>query len=524
MQRVKAIAKALLIGLGALCLATAGNADAGKVVRVAQGQLNGISGRNADSWLGIPYAEPPLGSLRWRPPVPAPSWSGVRPAKALPKSCMQLSAPKEGVDPFTPEYMIQGPMSEDCLYLNIWAPKDARGKRLPVYFWIHGGGLFSGSSDVPIYDGANLAADGEIVVVSLNYRLGPFGFLAHPELSKEAGTSGNYGLMDMVAALQWVKANIAEFGGDPEQVTIGGQSGGSMAVHDLIGAPSARGLFARAIAESGSSVTPRAEERASAEAYGEALVRNSGASNIAELRALPAEDVLKAAGRHRFGAIVDGRFLPREPIASEFEAGSFNDTPILTGYNLDEGSAFDRQYGSWDTAAIDKSLAAFGEVADQARRLYVLPGQSPAEIGKALSSDRAMATLGVWARKRFEQSSQPIYVYQYRHVTPGPKSAKYGAFHTAEVPYIFRNLIGQGRNFTEEDKHVSDTVSRYVVNFIKTGNPNGSDLAYWPPFDSRQSIAQIDKSVVVSRILDQEKQTVFDRAFAFGSSTMYHLP
>jgi para-nitrobenzyl esterase len=512
-----AIAVAGLFGLAA------GQARAA-TVRVAQGQLTSLSLKNAEAWLGVPYAEPPVGDLRWRAPLPARSWAGERKADKAPASCMQVRNPDAGRDPWTPEYMIPvgGPMSEDCLYLNVWTPKNAAGRRLPVYVFIHGGGNVEGSATVPVYDGANLAANGDIVVVDINYRLGVFGYLVHPDLTKEAGTSGNYGLLDEVAALQWVKANIEAVGGDPNNVTIGGQSAGAGSVLSLIGAPVAKPLFNRAIAESGPGVGARGGSFAQASEGGAAYMKAAGAKSIADLRRMPADQVLKTSidSGARFGPVIDGRLLPREPNTAQISGGDFNDTPILAGFNFDEASGFDTSYGAWSQAQINGFIADFGAVADRARAIYMPGGQGDLQaVGKQMARDRGMATTFAWASRRQVHSGSPIFLYQYVHGEPGPKNARYGSFHTNEVPYVFQNLNAPGRTFTAEDQQVSKMISGYWVNFIKTGNPNGPGLPNWPAFSvSNPQAMHIDATPVAGPILPPEKRELYEARYALGGS------
>lgn len=497
-------------------------------VEVAQGKLSGVTLRNADAYFGIPYAEPPMGELRWRAPLPAKSWAGERKADKPPASCVQALNPPEGRAPWTTEYIIPvgGPVSEDCLYLNVWTPRNAVGKRLPVFVWIHGGALVEGSSTVPIYDGANLAEAGNMVVVAINYRLGPFGFLVHPELTREAGTAGNYGLMDQVVALEWIKANIAAFGGDRLNVTIGGQSAGAGSVLSLIASPAAKDLFVRAIAESGPGLGSRASPLAVAEASGEAFMKAAGANSLADLRRMPADAVLKAAVDYTkksgvpFRAVIDGRFLPQEPLLAQYSSTNFIDTPILAGYNADEASGFDTSYGSWTRAEIDRQIADFGPAADRARAMY-LPNNSVdlSAVGKQLARDRSMATMSLWAKGRFIHSRGAIFLYNYLHVEPGPQSARYGSFHTNEVPYVFQNLIGANRTFGAEDQQVSKLISGYWINYIKTGNPNGPGLPSWPAFNSTsEMMMRIDTTASPSRTLPPEKLDLFEARYQFGGS------
>jgi para-nitrobenzyl esterase len=387
--------------------------------------------------------------------------------------------------------------------------------------WIHGGGFVEGSATVPVYNGANLAANGNLIVVAINYRLGVFGFLAHPALTMESGTSGNYGLMDQVAALEWIGSNIGAFGGDPQNITIAGQSAGAGSVLTLIVTPSARGLFKRAIAESGPGVGSRAGPFEKAEANGEAFMRAAGVSSLADLRRMPADAVLKAAIDYTkkagvpFRAVADGHFLPREAEAIQISSADFNDTPILAGYNADEGSGFDASYGSWTQAEIDKQIGDFGPLAERARSVY-MPSDpvSLSDVGKQMSRDRSMAAMYLWAKQRLTQSRSPMFLYNYLHTEPGSKSVRYGAFHTSEVPYVFQNLSASSRIFGLEDQQVSKLISGYWINFIATGNPNGPGLATWPAFNlTGAPVMRIDTAATPSPILSSDKLELYEKRY-----------
>ena len=299
--------------------------------RVGTGELVGIRQVDVSAFLGVPFAAPPVGDLRWRAPRPPLPWSGVRPADRFGASCLQEVSPA-GFGPWKHEYVVQGAVSEDCLFLNVWTPAPA-GAHLPVLVWIHGGAFTSGSGSVPIYNGTTLASQG-VVVVTINYRLGIWGFLAHPDLTREASgvAPSNFGLQDVVAALRWVQDNINVFGGDPRRVTIAGQSAGSMAVHDLLVSPLAKGLFAQAISESALPGAIPMRSLGEAEAAGVAFARSKGATDIAALRAMSAAEIEAAAPKTGLGPVIDGVLLPDSPMRLII-AGRFNDTPVLIGLN-----------------------------------------------------------------------------------------------------------------------------------------------------------------------------------------------
>jgi para-nitrobenzyl esterase len=496
-------------------LATPGFAQ---TIATHQGQVAGAPVGAVTAYLGLPFAAPPTGAQRWRAPQPTPAWSGIRKADHYGASCMQ-SLTKGGFASWTQEYVIDGDVSEDCLYLNVWT-KPASSPKQPVLVWIHGGGFQSGSGSVPIYDGSALAARG-MVVVTINYRLGVFGFLAHPDLAAEAGSSGNYGLLDMIAALKWVRENIAAFGGDPDQVTIAGQSAGAMAVHSLVASPLAKGLFVRAIAQSGSGgfggPTTLVE---TAQADGINYARQAGANSIAELRALPPETLMKAAQGEgmaallRFGPVVDSKVMPVDPV--DPPPGRFNDVPILTGMTADEGSALIPNYGKATPDQLSVRMAQqFGPQANAAHSLYpALTDSQAGEQAKQLTRDKGLASLTFWAEKRKAMGSRPVYAYYYTHVEPGPDAERFGAFHSSEIPYVFQTLDkSRERGFTDVDRRLSETMAGYWTNFVRTGNPNGTGLVQWPAFTpSTAEGLQLGDAIVAQPLLPEKKRE-FYRSF-----------
>ncbi len=477
------------------------------------------------AYLGVPYAAPPVAANRWRAPLPAAKWTGVRAADRFGANCQQDLTPGNRLGPWTHEYLIAGPVNEDCLFLNIWTPARQLSEKLPVLFWIHGGAFTGGSGDVPIYDGANLASRG-IIVVSANYRLGVYGFLAHPELSAEGGgASGNYGLRDQIAALAWVKHNIGAFGGDAARVTIAGQSAGAASVHDLILSPLAKGLFQRAIAQSGSGMGLKLPPKADAEAAGVRLARAAGVTSLASLRALTPQQLGAAArkpeasgggtGGLRFSPIADGVVLPENPDAA-LAAGRANDTPILTGLTQDEGSAMNPSYRSGDPAAYRAGLARrFGAFADRFAAAY--PAEQAAVSGPALSCDRGLASMLFWAEGRRKTSQYSVYAYLVTHVEPGPDSATYGAFHSNEIPYVFDTLDKTPeRGFTQRDRDFAKTMGSYWINFVTTGNPNGPGLAAWPKLEEGGSIMELGDTLAARPALSEEKLRLFREYVASG--------
>ncbi len=443
------------------------------------------------AYKGVPYAAPPLGPLRWRPPQPVQPWDGVRPASAFGANSLQAIV-FDDIDPFACG------VSEDCLYLNVWTPVEpGNSRRLPVMVWIHGGGFVVGSGSEPRYDGTRLAARG-IVVVTLNHRLNALGFLAHPELTAESEhrASGNYGMLDLVAALKWVRRNIAAFGGDPAAVTIAGESAGSEAVSALMASPLARGLFARAIGESGAMFATPTRAPApleKAEAAGLAFMRKIGAETLAELRAAPAEAILAAAPGPGFGhrPIVDGFFLPKAP-ATIFAAGEQSDVPLMAGWNKDEGFNFTLLQGDAAKRPYpDLVREIFGARADEALRVY--PAGTP-EIdrtsARALGGDLTIIH-PTWAWIEAQKAHGTAEIFRFRFdrapLTPqgwfgGADSRDAGAFHAGEILYVFDNLDEFPWLIDDSDRALTALASSYWINFVKTGDPDRAGLPEWPSY------------------------------------------
>jgi len=516
-----------LATVGALALsavASGQQASDRPTVTLTQGGLVGREDGAVTAFLGIPYAAAPVGANRWRAPHPAPHWRGYRDATRYGASCMQSLLPA-GRPPWTSEYMARGPVSEDCLSLNVWTPGTTAAK-LPVLVWIHGGAFTEGSGSVPIYRGAALAGKG-VVVVTINYRLGLFGFLAHPDLTREAGNGpvSNFGLQDQIAALRWVRDNIARFGGDPNQVTVAGQSAGSMAVHSLVASPLARGLFVRAIAQSGLPTVLPIQTLRQAEERGLAFAGLKHAASLDRLRAMtPAQLALPpakgAAGPDlAFGPIVDGRLLPDSPGAMVAK-GTFNDVPMIIGQTADEGSAFPG-YGLGDAASYQAALTRrFGNKAPEFIRLY--PGSTDAERSRAAKDaahDGGLAMVGEWAHARIAKGSRPVWGYLYSHAEPGPGADVFGAFHSSEIPYAFGTLdMAPARGFTLADRELSLAMSEYWVNFVRSGNPNGPGLPGWKPMDANApTIIEFEASRIAERpLLSDEKRKAFRQFLADG--------
>jgi para-nitrobenzyl esterase len=510
-----------------------------QAVTIHQGEVDGQRKDGVTRYLGIPYAGAPVGENRWRAPLPAPSWSGTLHADRFAANCQQAPAPA-AFRAWTGEYLIEGPISEDCLYLNVWSPaagpsatasgaKSAakNGKpagKLPVLVWIHGGGFTSGGATVPVYDGQAMAARG-IVVVSINYRLGVYGFLSHPALRREnaAHASGNYGLLDQVAALRWVRENIAAFGGDPARVTVAGQSAGAAAVHALIASPLAKDLFARAIAESGSGMGGALPDGATADAVGERLLAKAAVADIAALRRLPAAQLDQAANGSSFRPSVDGLLLPD----ASYEGRNTVDVPVLTGLTADEGSSMSPTYGQATPASFEALLQRrFGALAPEFARLYPAATKAEAEASaKQLERDRGLASTWRWTQARMTRSSQPVYLYYFTHVEPGPEAARYGAFHSSEIPYVFATLDrAASRDFTAQDRALSANVGAYWANWIKAGDPNGPGLPAWPRARAdAPMMLEIGTEQKARPVLSPAKLSLFGR-YADGSGKLGLFP
>jgi len=515
----------LMALVGASSFAIAGTAPEPNTT-VRQGTLTGVRSGAVSAYLGVPFAAPPVGPRRWQAPsAPAP-WTGARAATKLPASCQQDVTPT-GFGPWTHEYVVTNAVSEDCLYLNVWTPATRTGEKLPVLVWIHGGGFSGGSASVPIYDGAALAAKG-IVVVNINYRLGLYGFLAHPALTAEspAHASGNYGLLDQIAALKWIKANVAAFGGDPAAITIAGQSAGAASVHHLIATPLAKGLFTRAIAESGSGMGLAVPDRATGERSGMALMQAAGAADLAALRQLTPTELAAAAHKMAgsqtasllFAPIVDGVVLPD---AASVGANT-NDTPILTGMTADEITGLNPSFGKMTRADLQTMLAnSYGDFAKEIGAFYPAASDAAAnEAASALARDRGLASMALWAKARQRTSRAPIYAYLWTHPEPGPDAARYKAFHSSEIPYVFGTLDkAPERPFTDTDRQLSARMGAYWVNWVKTGDPNGPGLPHWPRYDAVDGqILQIGEATRTRAILSRDKLAVFSRYVEQGGA------
>ncbi|MFI5153060.1 MAG: carboxylesterase/lipase family protein [Chitinophagales bacterium] len=456
--------------------------DSLQIVKTDAGQVSGSLNTTGDvyAFKGIPFAAPPVGDLRWKAPQPVKPWDAVKKCLAFGPSPMQPTPAPFSM--WSEEFLIpKEPISEDCLYLNVWTGAKSAGEKRAVLVWIYGGGFASGGSAVPIYDGEAMAKKG-IVFVSINYRVGPFGFFAHPDLTKESGknASGNYGIMDQIAALKWIQKNITQFGGDPGNVTIAGQSAGSFSVNCLVATPLAKGLFQKAIGESGAIFSNAMPNLAKGEEGGLNIAKTLNASSIADLRKISAEDIMKK-GMGLRGLIVDGYVLP-ESVAQIFAEGKENKVSLMTGWNQDEGLMFGATKKAED---FKKDLNdRYGEHATTALKYFPADNDSIAALSQSnLSRDMVFGSQNyAWAKITADHGSK-VYLYRFARKVPGTGIyAKYGAFHTGEVPYAYDNLKFVNRPWQESDHQLAETMSSYWANFIKTGIPNGKNLPNWPAY------------------------------------------
>jgi para-nitrobenzyl esterase len=479
-------------------------------VKTESGFVSGCPLGDVAVFKGIPFAAPPVGDLRWKAPQPVKDWNGALECKTWPASAMQA---KPG--PFmmwTEEFIAPPePLSEDCLYLNIWTGARSAGKKQPVLVWIHGGGFTGGAGSCAVYDGEEMAKKG-IVFVTINYRLGVFGFLVLPELGAESTmkVSGNYGLLDQIAALQWIRKNIATFGGDPDNVTIAGQSAGSMSVNMLIASPLAKGLFHKAICQSGGIFSNRMMKTlAEGEKSGLAFLDKAKAANLAELRRISAADIQKASGGMGFGGfgpVMDGKVIP-ENLVEYFKEGRQNDVPIMTGWVTGDGALFGAPNGNVESF-VKLAKERYGESAGEFLKLFPADNSKECKASQKKLSLISFAVLSSHELASF--SKHKSYMYQFAHVPPDkPGFPNYGAFHTSEVPYALHTLHLWNRPWTPADAELEHIMSEYWANFARTGNPNGKGLPKWQNYDQKTGCVQeLDVQVM-------PKPGLFDKELEF---------
>jgi para-nitrobenzyl esterase len=503
--RVSILATALLLGAcgsddGGEHAAPSDEIQTGTTIRIRNGSMNGSSADGARRFLGIPYAKPPVGALRWKAPEPAEPWEGVLPATEFGSACPQ-------------QEWVQGPESheENCLFLNVWTPEPAPASPLPVMVWLPGGGNQNGaasdqsplSGGAPIYDGRDLAASGNVVVVTINYRLGVMGFFSHPGLRAEGSASGNQGLADQQLALRWVRENIRPFGGDPDSVTLFGESAGAQDTCLQVVSPAARGLFHRAITQSGGCMTfrrPAEEAEQQVGAFAEAVGCAGAGDELACLRDKPAGELLitapadggspgapggerfnGAVPRWEFDPVVDGELIPAQPRAL-VEAGNFADVPYLAGSNFEEGRLF--MFSAMPPVASEAEYLAalervFGDAAVDVAAVYPVSNfASPQDALVRVWGDSRLVCSTTETARRIASQGTPTYAFDFARAIPGLEAL--GATHGVELPYVFGTLADP----PADDAALSDTMQAYWIRFAETGDPNGAGALAWPAFDA----------------------------------------
>ena len=451
-------------------------------VSVDGGKIAGVSLAGSPGvvvYKGISFAAPPVGALRWKTPQPVVPWEGVRDASAFGPVCQQSPYAAGSMYAWTPEQV-----SEDCLSLNVWTTGKAPTDRRPVLVWIHGGAMTRGAGSIAVYDGAALARKG-VVVVTINYRLGPFGFLAHPGLTAESGhnSSGNYALLDQIAALRWVQRNIRVLGGDPSRVTIVGESAGSMSVAYLVASPLAKGLFHRAIGESGGGLGVMRTLK-EAEGAGAKWASSFTDASLGALRAKSAKEVLDAATSTGFPAIVDGWVLPQD-VTTTFAKGAQNDVPTILGYNADEATALYPFVPTPAQAYIERIRPRYGALMDDFLKIYPVRTDDDARAAHNASLRDSIFgwQMRSWAKAVTATGKSKVYSYYFTRIPPGLNSERYGAFHAAEIAHVFGNLQPP-RPWEDVDRALSAAMMSYWVNFATRGNPNGAGLPAWPAYEA----------------------------------------
>ena len=485
--------------------------------KTESGMVDGVQIDGLFVYRGIPFAAPPVGALRWRSPQPAVIWLGTKKADRFSPVCMQTGS-------YPPDAPAE-PASEDCLYLNIWTPVAGNTESLPVMVWIYGGGLENGSASTPLYAGDRLARKG-VVVVTFNYRIGVFGFLAHPDLSRESAqhTSGNYGLLDQIGALQWVQRNIAAFGGDPRRVTVFGQSSGSISISALITSPLARGLFQRAIGQSGGLFEPLGLapdfKLAGAEATGRQFVAQSGAATLTALRSKAAAEVLKTPFNPH--AIIDGYVLKESP-HDAYRQHQQNRVPLLIGSNADEGQFFIAGHTITVKNFAEEMNSSFPSFL--VRLIGPKPGATDADARAAAAAFhrdlRFRWDMWAWGHLAADDQQNPVFYYEFNRAPPYRGDSKYagmGATHGTEMVYVFDHLDQQSVPWTTKDRVLAATMSTYWTNFAKSGDPNGAGLPPWPRFGaSGDKLMSLGEKIEPESIHNEDNLKRIDRVYAMVS-------
>ena len=481
-------------------------------VKVQEGRIQGTLENGLTVYKGIPFAAPPVGIFRWKAPQPAAKWEGVKQTTKFAPAAFQGGNPPSG-------------KSEDCLYLNIWTPAKSANEKIPVLVWIYGGGFSFGSTAEPGYNGEKLAKKG-VVLVSIAYRVGQLGFLAHPELSAENTNhvSGNYGILDQITGLKWIQKNIAAFGGDPKKVTIFGESAGGISVSMLCASPLAKGLFQGAISESGGSFGPTRTKTypgenmktlKQAEAEGIDYVQKVGVPSIAELRKIEADKLPMGMGMGGGWPITDGVVIPDDQ-HKLYEAGKYNDVPVLIGYNSDEGASFSREKTPEEYYAGVK--ARYGKFADELIKAYPAGENSVPKTARDLARDAAFGwQTWSWARLQSQTGKSKVFLYYFDQHPDYPKDSPrygYGSPHGQEVGYVFMNLDTSNPQTTKSDLEISEAMGTYWTNFAKYGDPNGTGVPVWPTFsDKTPDVMYLGPAPHIGRVPSAESLKVLDGYF-----------
>ncbi|MDP4269207.1 MAG: carboxylesterase family protein [Bacteroidota bacterium] len=488
-------------------------------VKVESGWVKGVQENDLTIFRGVPFAAPPVGQLRWKAPQQVAAWKGVKSAEHFAPSPMQAGNPAGG-------------KSEDCLYLNVWTPAKSKSESLPVMVWIYGGGFSSGSTADYWYEGSKLAQKG-VVFVSIAYRVGPLGFLAHPSLNAESPdhVSGNYGLLDQVAALKWIQKNIAKFGGDPRKVTIFGESAGGLSVSMLCASPLAKGLFRGAISQSGGSFGPigtasypgeNMKLLSFATEEGVRYVQNAGVASIDELRKLPADKLPMGWGGGSSWPVIDGYVIP-DVQYKLYEKGKYNDVPVLIGYNSDEGLSFSP--GKTTQECIDAVKKRYGEFADELLKAYPVGENTVLRSARNLSRDAAFGWHNwSWAKLQSQTGKSKVFYYFFDQHPDYPETSSeygHGSPHAQDVSYVFQHLNASDPNTSKSDITISEAMGNYWINFVKSGNPNGAALPQWTPFNRNSpKVMYFQNTPHLESVPDEAALEVLDRYFKWkiGSS------
>jgi para-nitrobenzyl esterase len=506
-----------LVAMFIACCFGKGFAQQPAPIKVNEGLLQGMYEDGLTVYKGVPFATPPVGELRWCAPKPPQKWDGVKQATKFAPAPMQGGNSPSG-------------KSEDCLYLNVWSPAQSANDRLPVLVWIYGGGFSFGSTSDPVYSGEKLAKKG-VIFVSIAYRVGQLGFLAHPELTAESPNrvSGNYGILDQIEGLKWIQQNIAAFGGDPDKVTIFGESAGGISVSMLCASPLAKGLFRGAVSQSGGSFGPtrpttypgeNMKTLKQAEADGVTFVQKSGAASIAELRKLSADKIPSGFGMAGGWPIVDGVVIPDDQYKL-YEAGKYNDVAVLIGYNSDEGASFSP--GRTPEEYIAGVKNRYGKFADELIKAYPAGENSVPKTARDLARDAAFGwQTWAWATLQSKTGKSKVFFYYFDQHPDYPKESPrygYGSPHGQEVAYVFNHLNGSDPQTTKSDLAISEAMATYWTNFTKYGTPNGNGMPEWPAYSEKNPVMMyFNQTPHTGSVPNTESLKVLDSYFKWRRS------